>query len=379
MRCLFPLRVGLGLLFGLALLIGAPQAGAQEKKDPAKKPDEKTGDFERVRFDTVDQVELHGTFYPSAKGKRSSCVLLLHSLGKDSQQEGWDKLAKELQSKGYAVLSFDFRGHGKSDRVEMPFWTDQVNTMNRTLKNYTPSKLKDKISFKDFPASYYPRLVDDIAAAKVFIDRRNDAGDCNSASLIVIGAGDGGALGAMWMNSEYSRYRITGNPLLPATIKREPNSEGRSLVAAVWLSITPSLNKQGTIPVGDWIKSVGHDNRVPMYFIYGAKDGNGESYAQRYASLAKAGTKPGVTGSKAVPDTKLTGPELLTVKSPNVPDLIAQYLEKVTKDNPGGDWDKRDVEKNPYIWQKGGQVINAKTEGQKTMLPLRLDLFGGRP
>jgi hypothetical protein len=180
------------------------------------------------------------------------------------------------------------------------------------------------------------------------------------------------------MNSEFSRYRITGNPLLPATIKRDPSPEGRSLVAAVWLSITPSLKGQGTIPVAEWIKSVGHDNRVPMYFIYGAKDSIGEGFAKRYASLAEAGAKPGVTGKKGVPDTKLSGPELLTVKSLNVPDfIVGQYLEKVTKDNPGGDWDKREVEKNPFIWQIGSQVINAKTEGQKTMLPLPLNRFGG--
>ena len=57
---------------------------------------------------------------------------------------------------------------------------------------------------------------------------------------------------------------------------------------------------------------------------------------------------------------------------------VGQYLEKVTKDNPGGDWDKREVEKNPFIWQIGSQVINAKTEGQKTMLPLPLNRFGVR-
>src|SRR5437660_6786405 len=237
MRRMLPLRLGLGLFLGLTLLTGLTPADAQDKKDPAKKPEEKSGDFERVRFDTVDQVELHGTFYPSSKGKRSSCVLLLHALGKDSQHEGWDKLAKELQSKGYAVLSFDFRGHGKSDRVDAAFWTDTLNDMNRKLKSYTPGKLKDRISFKDFPPGYYPRLVDDIAAAKVFLDRRNDAGDCNSASLVVIGAGDGAALGALWMNSEFSRYRITGDPLFPATVKRDSNPEGRGIVAAICLSI----------------------------------------------------------------------------------------------------------------------------------------------
>ena len=176
-------------------------------------------------------------------------------------------------------------------------------------------------------------------------------------------------IGLFWEESTFENIR-----------ELDPNGNnavgfGQLNTREMWRLI-PSLKGQGTVPVAEWIKSVGHDNRVPMYFLYGAKDSTGESFAQRYSGLAKAGTKPGVTGPKAVPDTKLAGPELLTVKSLNVPDLIVQYLEKVTKDNPGGDWDKREVEKNPYVWQMAtGLPINAKTEGQKTMLPLPLNRF----
>ena len=46
MRRMLPLRLGLGLFLGLTLLTGLSPADAQDKKDPAKKPEEKTGDFE---------------------------------------------------------------------------------------------------------------------------------------------------------------------------------------------------------------------------------------------------------------------------------------------------------------------------------------------
>ena len=38
----------------------------------------------RVHFETVDQVELSGTFWPSTKGRKAPCVILLHKLGKGS-------------------------------------------------------------------------------------------------------------------------------------------------------------------------------------------------------------------------------------------------------------------------------------------------------
>src|SRR5262252_1808860 len=105
-------RSSLSLLLGLAL-IALLQTG------PARAADK----FSKVTFDTVDGVTLQGTFYPSPKGKDEPTVLLLHKIGSDSHKDGWDGLAKALNDKGYSVLSFDFRGHGKSTSVEPEkFW-----------------------------------------------------------------------------------------------------------------------------------------------------------------------------------------------------------------------------------------------------------------
>src|SRR5436305_792064 len=86
------------LLAGLALTL-LPLVGRAQNADPQK-----------VRFETVDKAVLRGTFYPSSKaGPQSPTVLMVHKLGSDRQQPGWDSLAKALQAKGCAVLTFDFR------------------------------------------------------------------------------------------------------------------------------------------------------------------------------------------------------------------------------------------------------------------------------
>ena len=53
---------------------------------------------ERIKFFTFDQVEIHGTFYAGGKGNKSPCAILLHAIGGNSQQEGWEDLAKKLQA-----------------------------------------------------------------------------------------------------------------------------------------------------------------------------------------------------------------------------------------------------------------------------------------
>ncbi len=152
-----------------AVLAAVPSVRAQDKKG------------EEVQFETADKVEIRGTFYASSKPK-APCVVLLHNVGGNRQQEGWDKLAQAL-SKDFAVLSFDFRGHGDSTSVDPTFWKVGANTMIKGAAK-TPSK----ISYKDFPDAYYPMLINDLAAARRFLDQQNDAGACNSSSIIVIGA-----------------------------------------------------------------------------------------------------------------------------------------------------------------------------------------------
>src|SRR5262249_8605842 len=168
-----PLALGLGLAVAALSGAAAGGAGAQE---------EKKADFKRVPFRTGDGVELQGTFYPSPTGKRDACVLLLHNIdmrkGGSSHPDGWGHLAEGVQKDGYEVLSFDFRGFGESKGVGKEFWDARKNPHNQMLKG--ARKQPDSIDQKDFPVNYYPYLTTDIAAAKAFLDRKNDAGEVNS-------------------------------------------------------------------------------------------------------------------------------------------------------------------------------------------------------
>ena len=77
--------------------------------------------------------------YPKIKGQRTfSTVMLLHSLGYNSQW--WGELPQELLNKGYAVLTIDLRGHGKS-------------VYNAKL---------DKVSWKSMKNSAYAKYPDDV-------------------------------------------------------------------------------------------------------------------------------------------------------------------------------------------------------------------------
>src|SRR3954453_22578742 len=102
------------ILLGLAVLAGALLAVGPSHGQAAKKANTKN-----VTFKTSDGVELSGTLYPAPSGKRDATVILLHNFalkkgGSSSSEEGWGNLATTLQTNGYVVLTFDFRGFGES-------------------------------------------------------------------------------------------------------------------------------------------------------------------------------------------------------------------------------------------------------------------------
>src|SRR5581483_6469173 len=225
-----PLLVSVTLLAGT--LGTAPPAHGEE------------AEAEAVRFDSADGVRLRGTYYAAGK-PRSPCVLLLHALGKDSRHSAWKTLAGALQKKGYAVLAFDFRGHGESTQVDPDQFWSAAHPGNRALVRGAPG---EEIHFKDFDRHYYPMLANDIAAARAFLDRKNDQGECNSSNLVLIGADTGATLGALWLNAESHRYRVlpaaVGVPARPAA---QPEVR-RACAPSGWRSARRSAAAASTSP-----------------------------------------------------------------------------------------------------------------------------------
>jgi len=194
-------------LSSVALLIAGILNGPSpvQAQEPAPEP---------VHIMTVDGVKLKAIFYPSAM-KSAPTVIMLHSIGdgKSMKAPEWKSLAESLQKAKYSVIMFDFRGHGDSTSIDDPgpkgaFWTKLPNSALVKTKEKDTIEVKDYIKSSSVPGAYLPVLVNDIAAVRAYLDRRNDeAKDCNTSSLIVIGAEGGATLGALWINAESYRYK----------------------------------------------------------------------------------------------------------------------------------------------------------------------------
>jgi hypothetical protein len=306
----------LGFWVALMLALSDAPAGAQDKKSGK---DGKVGKGDKdlapkaVEILTIDGVELRGKFYPSARGKDAPVAMLLHALGdgENSSTKEWINLAKKLQERGYAVLTFDFRGHGDSTTVRpgmpnknpmlaMPgFWDEQLNWA--ATKNFSTSKPRPtEIKVKEFQPSYYTVLCNDIAAAKAWLDERNDDGVCNSGNMVLIGAKDAGLLGALWLNSEWQRYRfLPPGPGLPQGSIDRKNPEGQCVTAAVWLTMTDNFAKQKShYKVGSMLEIPAKGYKVPMLFLYGEGDDTGKKVATTTETFIR-----GKTGGKDYPFT----------------------------------------------------------------------------
>ncbi len=294
---------------------------------------------EWVRFESVDQVELQGTFYPSTRGSKAPCILLLHALRETSQQEGWIELAKDLQKEGYAVLRFDFRGHGESTSVGPGFWSLGYNQL---LKSFHPYRLEATISHRDCSRlANYLMLVQDIAAAKRFLDRKNDAEECNSANCILIGAEEGATLGALWLACECQRRQLV--PGAAGLLAQAGARTSPDLLCAVWLSMSPTLGRW-RVPVPTWLRSPVRE-AVPMVLLYGEDDVPAARLARYVREEVLHADHLKLTGAKGIQGTKLSGSALLSTSHLRTNAFIQSYLKTVIEDRGLRAWSKRDVEK----------------------------------
>ena len=317
---------------------------------------------EKVRFSTVDGVELQGLFYSAAK-RNSATILMLHALGEDSRRKSWTSLAEALNAAGCAVLTFDFRGQGQSTSVEPTvFWHFPRNVSSVR----GAAQRKETIEFKGMSQQYYPVMVNDIAAAKAFLDGRNDTGGCNSGNLIVVGAETGAALGSIWLNAEWHRYAYTPPNFLmniPARLATVP--EGKKTIGAIWLSAKPRLGTR-TIQFASVLALPARVYATPMVFMFSDKDAAGKALANasvKYFKGAKSkDDKYSLTAAVPVDGGgKLAGAALLQ-KSLGTEDSIVGYVKNVV-DARGNEWEERDFRKTLYNWKFGNQQVAAKKMG----------------
>jgi len=323
-----------------------------------------------VSFDSADSVELQGTLYKSAKGGTSPVVMLLHSFGKDPNLGDWKGLATTLAENGFNVLRFDFRGHGKSTNIGNPkqFWAYPFFNSKYMpgLANKTP--LPKTLGIKDVTAkaNYFPMVVNDIMAARVALDKMNDAGDVNTSSVYIIGSTDAATVGMMYMAAEWSRPQVVQparnlSVIEPIRLPNNIDPAGKDIAGAIWLSAErhPSIP---TETIKDWVAldaALEMRDKNPMLFLYGAKDTakTGAATAKFFVNevLVAKPPKPSkisplpFTEYQDVKDTALVGVNLLGGKL-GTEETILKYLETLEKDRknvvrtPNRNWTK-----SPYV------------------------------
>jgi hypothetical protein len=346
------------LLAAATLLAASGSAHAQEKPD-------------NVHFLTADGVKLKGQYY-AAPQKCLATVIMLHPIGEGKSSKAipeWQKLAESLQKANYSVLTFDFRGHGDSIEIAAPkdFWSKLPNSTNVKPKG----KAVDEIDVKDYikqGSSYLPVLVNDIAAARAYLDRRNDSiKDCNTSSIIVIGADNGATLGALWMNAEWNRYRAAYNPMLGRYVP-ETRAEGNDIIGAVFLSPTSLLDKR-PVSLSTMLNIACKERATAAAFFVGKEDKKSWELAKALEKNLRVPKSKKHEYIGAVEfETNLTGLKLLTAKSLKTDEFITKYLADVVEErnNP---WSDHEFDKSFYMWrQPNGMMVPARKKGDKTLL-----------
>jgi len=354
----------------------------------------------RVNFTTFDEVELSGTFYRSApaagKKDKDAVVLLLHDFrhlkGGGSQEDGWNRLAGELQKEGYAVLSFDFRGFGNSKSVSPKFWTYSYNSRN--IKGGGKKSPPASIDEKDFNQNYFITLVNDIAAARSYLNVLNDAGEVNASNILLVGAGQGATLGALWLASECRRQKDNQSEKLILGMQPQfhflDEPEGNDVGAAVWLTVYPTL--EGKM-VGNSLKSALVDEvkkaRIPAYFLYAKNDVKANDFLYKNSDLKALFTenskKKGGVKEKAIPGAgELSGSKLLSGRLKTT-DFILDYLNNVVEERGSRVRKDRQDQKYAFCWsmpwptaRNVSRRIVAKLPGEPVTRLIPGEVFGVR-
>jgi hypothetical protein len=362
----------------LPLTVRVPKPATVVTPPVGPKPRPDLAAPQAVQFATADQVTLRGLLYPGGKRKKGACVLLVHDLGRGHRGSDLASLAQALQAAGHTVLQFDLRGHGDSTAVTQNFWTFPVNSANLPAGK-AGGRMPEAIDARRFPLSYYPYLAHDLAAARAFLDERHNEpdGPVHAGQLVVVGAGEGAALGALWLAAEYRRFGTRrGVGGLP---EMEGSPETTSVIGALWLTMPATLGRGSgqEKSLQDWVKDAGRYGEVPMCFLHGADDVNAAGRAQNLVSQIK--DNPAhlpLTAVKAVPKTGAGGTDLLK-PALDTEAMVVAFVDSALKARETK-WAPREFATGTSYYVFPGARMFARGPGQGGLQIIPLDRLGVR-
>jgi hypothetical protein len=308
------------LIAGLAALCGAPaQIGAQDKKDTKDAKDKGKDDLKDrvVGVGTSDGLSLNGYFFQGTtiEKQRPDAVIMVPAPG-SKINEAWISLAQELSKKNFSVLLMDWRGCGLNGpdgigagaRViddKDKFWRERYNgeLLMKSQKNAIESK---GLAYDKFRGSSDTRirymdfaLMNDLQAARFFLDKQNDAGKCNTNRTWIISEKDGAHVAMAFIAAEFQRNTKYDPKTNIFDTSLQFKSAGKDYAGIVALSYSPSntsanlvyRNAMPVVGANEYVKDGRNHmtDRLAMVLLFNKKEG--PSYSKSLAASV------GVTGT----------------------------------------------------------------------------------
>jgi alpha/beta superfamily hydrolase len=305
-----------------------PLAVAPKEKDQAAAKDAPVGSFHyKLKIHSFDDTTLAASYYPGKIDTTTPVVLLVHE--KDRSSKDFDDsitelkglgLAENLQSAGYAVLTFDLRGYGANTRrpVSDRDWVD---------------------------------MIEDLQMVYQFLLDRHNRGELNLAKLGVVALGEGANLAAAWA------YQPGG----------AVSSEGRVTDLAALVLVSPLPEAVG-YKFSTLMSALAP--RIPVLLMAGERDGPSHDAVKKVRANVE---KTRLNKVELFPSS-LHGYKLLRLE-PKVTTVVAKFLEGTVKLKPN-DWEPRynltpvaytDIQVVKHV--KPGDKDKAKEEAKEKDVP----------
>ena len=191
------------------------EAAEETEEEPAREENASTEG--EVTFTTEDGINIGGNIF----GTGSKWVILSHMYPTD--QTSWFDFARELAGKGYIVLTYDFRGYGKSggDQDIPNIYKDLEAALN-FVKQYDAEKIFLIGASMGGTASLIVASKEEVDGVVSFSSAMEFMGlsaegtvqDIESPKLFMASQGDGGAADAankFYEDSTTSKYMVILN------------------------------------------------------------------------------------------------------------------------------------------------------------------------
>jgi len=297
--------------------------GDTQKRDAGRDNADDRTEPQLVNLQSDDGVLISATYFPPLRpSKDVAPVMLLHGLGEKESiffpTKTEHDLAFALQDHGYAVLTFDFRGHGHSTRRAGAVQGAEAK-----------GAAAIKLDFNELrtPAQF-STLLNDIETAKRFLLQRNNAGELNVGKLAVVGTEMGASLAVIWAYRDWQYPAQTGFS----------GKQGQDVQALVLVS--PQYNFKG-IAITNELNFI--QKRIPIQVVVGKKDDKSFADAKKIHQ-ASVRARPSETDSKITELNtsqragKLLNPDLEL----DVEKEIAGFLDSTVK-KMRPEWSKREL------------------------------------